>query len=514
MTRTTSLYPFRLFLTALFVCCLGLLPLRTYAQQRASPELFSPAELAQMLAPIALYPDALLSQILMASTYPIEIVEADRWLGRRQGLTGDALDEALLGMDWDPSVKALGHFPSVLALMSERIGETTDLGNAFLAQETEVMAMVQKLRAEAYAQGQLASNAQQTVFVQDGAIIIAPLDPAVIYVPYYDPFYVYGPWWYPAYPPYYWGPARVSLGVGIHYWPGTFVSFSFGNWCSFDWPRRYLHIDLQRRPRFVRHAHWIVQSERWRHLPHHRRGVAYQDRETARRYGQAERHSDRSRRDFQRPPERGVHDRMTGRRGASPIGTVRDQRRLERPRPVIDRPERSYSEQLRQVHDRLLEVTRQPATLDTPRQVQTRPEGSRQLHERRGADQQNRASLSRDNREQRRVDTLRPIQERPRRDQRQPIVTSPPIGVRQAPARTSPAQQVHVRQDQPRGWSPPQRRNAAEHQQRQGLSGRFSNRANEDRKERIAGGRGPSGSSRRGGDDERRGRGADRGGRR
>src|SRR5210317_732725 len=145
-------------------------------------EKYSQEELAQMLAPIALYPDSLLSQILMASTYPIEIIEADRWVRKNPELQGESLDEALLAQNWDPSVQAMCHFPSILALMSERIAETTNIGNAFLAQEEEVMVMVQQLRAKAYAQGNLATTSEQKVIVEKETIIIEPADPRVIYV--------------------------------------------------------------------------------------------------------------------------------------------------------------------------------------------------------------------------------------------------------------------------------------------------------------------------------------------
>jgi hypothetical protein len=264
-------------------------------------EKYSREELAQMLAPIALYPDALLSQVLMASTYPIEVIEADRWVKRNGRLRGEALDTALLDKDWDPSVKAMCHFPSILALMSERITETTNLGNAFLAQEAEVMDMVQELRAKAYAQGNLTTTSQQKVIAEKGTIIIEPADPRVIYVPYYDPFYIYGPWWYPAYPPYYWAPPGVSVGIGISYWPGFYFGFVFGTWSYFDWPHHYIFIDFHKRPRYVRHDRWISKPGPWHHNPTHRRGVAYRDKPTARRYGQypyRSRHFDRDTRGF------------------------------------------------------------------------------------------------------------------------------------------------------------------------------------------------------------------------
>ncbi|ALC15196.1 hypothetical protein DSOUD_0401 [Desulfuromonas soudanensis] len=299
-----------------------------YGDQEPSGQ-YSREELAQMLAPIALYPDALLSQILMASTYPIEVIEADRWVNRNQGLKGEALDDALLSRDWDPSVKALCHFPSVLALMSEHITETTHLGNAFLAQEGEVMGMVQELRGQALAQGHLATTSEQKVIVERETIIIEPAAPRVIYVPYYDPYYVYGSWWYPDYPPYYWGPTGVSLGVGINYWPGTYFSFTFGSWSYFDWPRRIIYVDVHKRPRYVRHDRWITRTDRWHHAPDHRRGVAYRDKSTARKYGQYPGHSRDFGRDRRGFPEQG--DRVRSRDGGL------DRARSERERGGNDR---------------------------------------------------------------------------------------------------------------------------------------------------------------------------------
>lgn len=258
---------------------------------------YSNAELAQMLAPIALYPDALLAQVLMASTYPIEVVEAERWVRVNTGLKNEALDAALLRKDWDPSVKALTHFPSVLTLLSERISETTELGNAFLAQEEAVMITVQKLRAQAYSQGNLATTSRQQVIVDKETIIIQPTNPRVIYVPYYDPYFVYGSWWYPAYPPAYWGPPGVRISYGIGYWPGFSFSFSYGTWTRLDWHRRVIHIDAQKRPRFVRQEQWIITAGTWKHAPTHRRGVAYRDQSTARKYSQRSYHTTATRRD-------------------------------------------------------------------------------------------------------------------------------------------------------------------------------------------------------------------------
>jgi len=306
-------------------------------------ERYSREELAQMLAPIALYPDALLSQVLMASTYPIEVIEADRWVKRNPRLKGEALDAALLDKDWDPSIKAICHFPSILALMSERITETTNLGNAFLAQEAGVMDMVQELRAKAYAQGNLTTTSQQKVIVEKETIIIEPADPRFIYVPYYDPFYIYGPWWYPAYPPYYWMPRGVSIGIGISYWPGFYFGFAFGTWSYFDWHRHHIFIDVHKRPRYVRHDRWISKPGRWYHAPRHRRGVAYRDKSTARKYGQYLYRSRGFRRDIRGFPELRDRDRRVDVR----TRIDRDKGGVERSRIDRDRQIRQPADQER-----------------------------------------------------------------------------------------------------------------------------------------------------------------------
>lgn len=308
---------------------------------------YSREELAQMLAPIALYPDTLLSQILMASTYPIEVIEADRWVKKRPGLKDEALDDALLDKSWDPSVKALCHFPSILALMSERISETTDLGNAFLAQEEEVLDMIQVLRAAARAQGTLATSSQQKVIVDRDTIIIEPANPRVIYVPYYDPYYVYGSWWYPAYPPYFWGPPGVSFGIGFSYWPGFYFGFSFGNWCYFDWHYRYVYIDVYKRPRYVRHDHWVSYPGRWYHSPTHRRGVAYRDQYTARKFGQRP-YPQREYRDETRgfPEREGRTLRSSDRHRTGRVGTEPTRTPVTAPTVDRDRQDRLRDQQV------------------------------------------------------------------------------------------------------------------------------------------------------------------------
>ena len=353
-------------------------------------EKYSREELAQMLAPIALYPDALLSQVLMASTYPIEVIEADRWVKRNPGLRGEALDAALLDKDWDPSVKAICHFPSILALMSERISETTNLGNAFLAQEAEVMDVVQELRAKAYAQGNLTTTSQQKVIAQNGTIVIEPADPRVIYVPYYDPFYIYGPWWYPAYPPYYWGPPGVSIGMGISYWPGFYFGFAFGTWSYFDWPHHYIFIDVHKRPRYVRNDRWISKPGPWYHAPIHRRGVAYRDKATAKKYGQYPYRA----RDFQRDtrgfPALRDRDLDRDRRVDDRTGIVRNKGGDDRSRIDRDRQAQQRVEASPQIRQRTGQERQLPQRVEREPQMRQPADQERQARQRVEAEQQQR----------------------------------------------------------------------------------------------------------------------------
>ena len=167
---------------------------------------YSQPELDQMLAPLALYPDPLLSQVLMAATYPLEIAEAARWSRANPGLQGDDAVCAAADEDWDPSVKSLLAFPQVLQRMDERPDWTRALGDAFLGQEAQVMDSVQRLRQRAYAAGNLQSGDQLLVQQQGQTIMLLPASPQYVYVPYYDPLVVYGAWWWPAYPPVVWAP--------------------------------------------------------------------------------------------------------------------------------------------------------------------------------------------------------------------------------------------------------------------------------------------------------------------
>ncbi len=177
-------------------------------------------ELDQLVAPIALYPDSLVAQILAGSTYPAEIVEADRWLQANPDLKGDALAQAVDQQPWDPSVKALTAFPSVLANMDKNLSWTSSLGDAYYNQQSDVMDAVQAMRQKAQQAGNLKTTPQQTVATQDSSIVIQPADPQVVYVPAYDPWLVYGvpivawPGWYP-YPGIWFGGPYLSFGIGF-----------------------------------------------------------------------------------------------------------------------------------------------------------------------------------------------------------------------------------------------------------------------------------------------------------
>jgi len=262
-------------------------------QAQAAP-VYSAARLDQILAPIALYPDALVAQILAASTYPLEVIEAYRWQQEsgHAGLKGDQLDAALQDKDWDPSVKSLIPFPQVLRMMNDRLDWMQQLGDAFLAQPADVMDSVQRLRRAAEKAGTLKSSPQQTVTTQEQEIVIAPANPDSVYVPVYDPTVVYGAWPYPAYPPYYWWPPDFVYGPG--YWPGWWwwwppiaVGY-YGNywgWANCNWHNHSIYVDHGRYDR-IRGPHpYPMSGNNWQHDPYHRRGVTYRDPTTAARYG-------------------------------------------------------------------------------------------------------------------------------------------------------------------------------------------------------------------------------------
>ena len=214
----------------LAVAALLALPLQSLAAEGsdASQKKLSKEELAQLLAPIALYPDDLVSQILMASTYPLEIVQADRWVKSHKQSAGDVLAKQLEKEPWDPSVKSLVNFPSVLAKMSEKLDLTTKIGDAFLSQQKDVMDTIQMLRKKAYDAGNLKTTKEQKVVVEKEIIIIQPANPQVVYVPTYSSTVVYGVWMYPSYPPQYYYPPPPPAAPPYYFAAGVAVGVAWG----------------------------------------------------------------------------------------------------------------------------------------------------------------------------------------------------------------------------------------------------------------------------------------------
>jgi hypothetical protein len=273
-----------------------------FAQDQPAARRFGQEELDQMLAPIALYPDSLLAQILMAATYPLEVVQADRWTKANRNLGGDQLNDALDQKDWDPSVKALVPFPQVLSMMSERLEWTQKLGDAFLDQQDEMMDTVQRLRARAQAAGNLRDSEQQRVMVQEGAIEIEPAQPEVVYVPVYDPTVIYGPWWYPAFPPFFFPPPPGVIFVrGFGFWRGITVGRAWGHaWGRWDWRNHYVNVNINRHININRNVsipRANIQTTQWQHDASHRKGVTYRNEATRERYGQSVKGAE-ARRDF------------------------------------------------------------------------------------------------------------------------------------------------------------------------------------------------------------------------
>jgi uncharacterized membrane protein YgcG len=264
--------------------------------QPAGPAAFKPEELEQMLAPIALYPDSMLSQILMASTYPLEVVQADRWAKQNKDLKGDPLTAALEKQPWDPSVKSLVNFPQVLAMMSEKLDWTQKLGDAFLAQQKDVMAKVQDLRRKAVEAGNLKTTNEQKVVVEKETIIIESASPQVVYVPTYNPTVVYGTWAYPAYPPAYYYPPGYAAGTALlSFGAGMAVGAAWGYaWGGCDWHGGDVDVDVNRNTNINRNidrGKYATQYQggrgNWQHNPEHRKGVSYRDQGTAQKFNRA-----------------------------------------------------------------------------------------------------------------------------------------------------------------------------------------------------------------------------------
>jgi hypothetical protein len=320
----------------------ALWPLPTTAQE--APKTFKPEELEQLVAPIALHPDPLLAQVLMASTYPLEVVQAARFVKENANLKGDQLNEALKQHPWDDSVKSLVSFPKVLAMLNDKLDWLQKLGDAFLGQQQELMAAVQRLRARAQSSGQLSTTPQQNVIVEPSAAVsspppgaapppgtgqappelppqgqpaptpvqvvpapptvikIEPANPQVVAVPAYDPMVVYGGWPYPAYPPYSpYPPGYFAAGAFTF---GASIAVGAALWSDCDWHHGDVNINNSTANNFtnnvnsrdeararVEHRSATGESRAsgqnrgtWQHNPEHRKGVQYRDPATQQRF--------------------------------------------------------------------------------------------------------------------------------------------------------------------------------------------------------------------------------------
>jgi hypothetical protein len=312
---------------------------------------FKQEELDQILAPIALYPDSLLAQILMASTYPIEVVQADRWVRANRGLPPEALNDALDRQSWDPSVKALVPFPNILSMMSEKIDWTQQVGDAFLAQEPDVMESIQRLRERAYLAGNLRSSQQLAVSRQGGIIVIEPANPQVVYVPVYSPVVVYGRWRYPAYPPaviYPYPPPGAVIAAGIiTFGVGIAIASAWNHgWGHWDWGHRHVYVNVNRTVNINRTTTVIHKTEMrtttWRHDPVHRKGVAYRDPRSREKFEPVNRQAVDQRRDFRGYDQRDRGPGHVGSAVARPAPETRTAPHAARPEakpaPGVARP--------------------------------------------------------------------------------------------------------------------------------------------------------------------------------
>lgn len=331
------------------------------------------AELDQMLAPIALYPDSVLSHILVASTYPLEVVQAARWREDNSDLSEQQALDAVEDEDWDPSVKALVPFNQLLQQLSDDLNWLQDLGDAFLANESQVLSSVQALRHKAYAQGSLQDSEYIEVVEQDDDIIIRPTRTEIIYIPYYDTREVYGNWHWANYPPRYWHrPAHYYWHSGFYWSPRVYVrnSIFFG---GFQWHNRHVVV----RHHYPRGHHRYddgvrrvrsTEFQRWQHDPNHRRGVRYSQ--------------NTSKTIYQHNNGRPVKVTSNREGYAAQDRSVRIKRNLQRSQDDYDRTQRKLNRQttathkqgIRRVEDvpqRSHQQARNEQRLATPRVVQT-----------------------------------------------------------------------------------------------------------------------------------------------
>ncbi|WP_057830782.1 DUF3300 domain-containing protein [Colwellia sp. TT2012] len=275
-----------LFLLSALVLSTTVYSTKSLAQEQQET-LISAAELAQILAPIALYPDTLLTHILIASTYPIEVIAAERWLNKYSALTAAQIEKKAQQKDWDASIKALLVFPRVMAKLSEDLSWMQKLGDAFLQDEARVLASIQTLRQQAEQAGSLANMDNVKVIKEQQVIIIEPAQPEIIYVPYYDTRVVYGRWHWSHYPPVYWhNPHYYSAHRGHFYWgTGIHISSHFF-FSAFHWQNHHVVVNHYNRHGYHPRKKIVTShhAKRWSHQPKHRRGVAYSSGRVTQKY--------------------------------------------------------------------------------------------------------------------------------------------------------------------------------------------------------------------------------------
>ncbi|MET3651221.1 DUF3300 domain-containing protein [Dyella japonica] len=304
MTTTRRYRFWRSWLLCAALCpifMLGAVHAQSAPPAQGSQKIYDNQQLDQMLAPVALYPDALLSQIFMASTYPSDVADAANWSAANPKAQGDAAVKQVANQPWDPSVQSLVAFPQLMAQLKQHPDWVQNLGDAFLAQPEDVMASVQRLRAQAQKAGNLKSTEQQKVVVQQAPagsaapsttyIEIQPTNPEVVYVPSYNPSVVYGTWAYPAYPPTYWPPpygyypVASGLAAGLAF--GIGVAAINSMWGGCNWGGGNVDINVNRYNNINTNNRISGNGNtRWNHNASNRRGTPYRDSASREKFGQ------------------------------------------------------------------------------------------------------------------------------------------------------------------------------------------------------------------------------------
>jgi len=290
-----SSFPMRAIFSATLLLAPGcaLLAAQQPPQLPPSGQALAPNQLDDLVAPIALYPDPLVSQILVASTYPLELVQASQWLQRNPGFAGAALTQAAQQQNWDPSIQALVVFPDLVKRLNQDITWTTNLGNAFLSQQGDVMDAVQRMRLKAQQAGKLSSTSQQTVSTTNDSgqpvIVIQPANSQMMYLPYYDPAFIWGPPLYYPYASWYYPNGYFGFGMGIPM--GLYFGGGWGGWGGWGWGFGWGGHSIFVNNSFIHRYNFnsrgsasLSGRSAWAHDASHRGGVPYSNAALANRY--------------------------------------------------------------------------------------------------------------------------------------------------------------------------------------------------------------------------------------